>query len=105
MVGDVSEGYPAAEAVLQKGDRIIAVNDSVIQSWIEMIGIVVKGPDQPLIHLFTQWRYSSQTSISRQQALPQKCTGRHGKQMSGRIGITRFTETRALFCSGNGPWI
>lgn len=94
MVGDVSEGYPAAEAGLQKGDRIIAVNDSVIQSWIEMTGIVVKHPDQPLNFTYLRNGDTLQTSITPTGVAAKMQDGT--ETSVGRIGITRFTETREV---------
>ena len=94
MVGDVSEGYPAAEAGLQKGDRIIAVNDSVIQSWIEMTGIVVKHPDQPLNFTYLRNGDTLQTSITPTGVAAKMQDGT--ETTVGRIGITRFTETREV---------
>ena len=94
MVGDVSEGYPAAEAGLQKGDRIIAVNDSVIQSWIEMTGIVVKHPDQPLNFTYLRNGDTLQTSITPTGVAAKMQDGTETNV--GRIGITRFTETREV---------
>lgn len=94
MVGEVSEGYPAAEAGLQKGDRIIAVNDSVIQSWIEMTGIVVKHPDQPLNFTYLRNGDTLQTSITPTGVAAKMQDGTETNV--GRIGITRFTETREV---------
>lgn len=48
VVGELSPGYPAAEAGLQPGDRILAINDSVITSWGDMTAIIHNNPEVPL---------------------------------------------------------
>jgi len=48
QVGNLSPDYPAIQAGLQSGDLIVAINDSPINSWTDMTGIIYNNPGIPL---------------------------------------------------------
>ncbi len=48
IVGTVLPGTAAAEAGLQQGDRIVAIDERDVRSWSEMAGRVAKAPEQEL---------------------------------------------------------
>lgn len=48
VVGDVAEGYPAEKAGMQKGDRIIAIDDRPVDSWNTMKEIISRSKGEPL---------------------------------------------------------
>ncbi|MEM6292138.1 MAG: RIP metalloprotease RseP [Myxococcota bacterium] len=48
VVGTVLPGTAAAEAGLQQGDRIVAIDERDVRSWSEMAGRVAKSPEQEL---------------------------------------------------------
>lgn len=48
MVDDVMEGLPAAEAGVQKGDRIVAIDGTPIDSWERMQEMVAASKGRPL---------------------------------------------------------
>lgn len=48
VVGDVAEGYPAEKAGLQKGDRIVAIDDRTVDSWNTMKEIISRSKGEPL---------------------------------------------------------
>ena len=48
IIGDVAEGYPAKKAGLQKGDRIVAINDRAVDSWNTMKEIISQSHGEPL---------------------------------------------------------
>jgi regulator of sigma E protease len=47
-VGDLSPDYPAVLAGLRRGDQIIAINDSPVNSWTDMTDIIYNNPEKPL---------------------------------------------------------
>jgi regulator of sigma E protease len=48
VVGDVAEGYPAKKAGLQKGDRIVAIDDRPIDGWNAMKEVISHSKGEPL---------------------------------------------------------
>jgi regulator of sigma E protease len=49
VVGTVEAGYPAEEAGLQPGDRIVSVNGDEIASWEEMADVIHKSAGKPVV--------------------------------------------------------
>ena len=49
IVGNVLEGGVAAEAGLQTGDVIMAVNDTEINTWMELVNIIHNKPNEELV--------------------------------------------------------
>jgi len=47
-VDEVEEGYPAAEAGLKAGDVIVKIDNVRIDTWFDMVNIVVKNPGKNL---------------------------------------------------------
>lgn len=47
-IGDVMSGTPAEKAGLLKGDVIVRIEDTSLQTWQDMTEIIHKNPDQPL---------------------------------------------------------
>ncbi|MEG6511507.1 RIP metalloprotease RseP [Desulforamulus ruminis] len=47
-VGEVISGYPAQQAGMQAGDKIVAVNDKPVQDWNELVGEVNKYQGEPV---------------------------------------------------------
>ncbi|MBF0329489.1 MAG: RIP metalloprotease RseP [Nitrospirae bacterium] len=48
VVGDVMKDTPAESAGLQKGDRIVQIDDAQISQWSEMTEVIHKSPDKLL---------------------------------------------------------
>ncbi|MEJ8546451.1 RIP metalloprotease RseP [Brevibacillus borstelensis] len=48
VLGEVIHGGPAAQAGLQSGDRIVAIQGQPVATWREMVEIVSKSPDKQL---------------------------------------------------------
>ncbi|MCC5881278.1 MAG: sigma E protease regulator RseP [Halomonas sp.] len=48
VLGQVMEGEAAAEAGLQSGDEILAVNEVDIQEWMDFVSVVRANPGEPL---------------------------------------------------------
>jgi len=84
-VGSLVPGYPAAEAGLQTGDRIVAINDTAISSWGDMTEIINASPEKLLT--ITLLRANEKQDI---QITPRADTVRDeaGNEIAvGRIGI------------------
>ncbi|HXW68576.1 MAG TPA: RIP metalloprotease RseP [Dissulfurispiraceae bacterium] len=47
-IGEVMPDTPAAKALLQKGDKIVAINGSPVKEWAEMTDIIQGSPGKPL---------------------------------------------------------
>jgi len=48
VVDEVEEGYPAAAAGLRAGDVIVEIDGVRIDTWFDMVNVVVKNPGKPL---------------------------------------------------------
>ncbi len=48
IIGEVMENTPAARAMLQKGDRILGINDRQIDKWTDMTNIIHQSPNKLL---------------------------------------------------------
>ncbi len=90
-VGEVLDGAPAAEAGLQRGDWIMAINDSAVTNWNEMAAIISTQPDVPLT--FDIKRGDEQLKINMTPALSES-------DSSGRIGIGQYFEFRDISLLG-----
>ncbi len=47
-IGEVKEGFPAAKAGIQPGDRIVAVDGKATQHWNELAILIHRSPGKPL---------------------------------------------------------
>ena len=48
IIGDIVKNSPGEASGLQKNDKIIAVNDEIIESWDEWVEIIRRSPNQQL---------------------------------------------------------
>ncbi|MEC4684539.1 MAG: RIP metalloprotease RseP [Nitrospirota bacterium] len=48
VIDEVQEGYPASEAGLKAGDVIVKIDSKRIDTWFDMVNIVVKNPGKKL---------------------------------------------------------
>ncbi len=48
IVGEVVEGFPAAEAGLRPGDRIVAIDDQPVRYWDTLLEVIPKSGGRPL---------------------------------------------------------
>lgn len=49
IIGDAPYGKPAAQSGLAAGDRIVAIDDTKVNSWTEFVGIIRGSANKPLI--------------------------------------------------------
>ncbi|RMH78491.1 MAG: RIP metalloprotease RseP [Calditrichaeota bacterium] len=93
-VGDVLPDSPAHRAGLQRGDKIIAINDSAITDWMAMTRVVYAHPEKPLKFTVLRGADTLQMVIAPRSVQTRDA---EGKAITiGQIGITRYTEYRQL---------
>lgn len=94
VVGQLSPGYPAEQAGLQRGDRILAIGDSTIYSWNDMTRIIFNNPETPLE--FTILRGSDTLGISITPRATQYEDADGTEKTRGVIGIAPYREVREM---------
>ncbi|MCE5312835.1 MAG: RIP metalloprotease RseP [Nitrospiraceae bacterium] len=87
VVDELEPGYPAQLAGLKPGDKITAINNKEIATWIEIINIVSENPGKQLEFTIQRNNQSFNTLIT---PLLKEVEGPAGKMMQvGRIGIKK----------------
>ncbi|MCX8030547.1 MAG: RIP metalloprotease RseP [Thermodesulfovibrionales bacterium] len=66
IIGEVLENTPAAEAMLQKGDRILEINGKEVKKWTDMTEIIHSSPNKPI-----QLKISRQDTILTIKIVPE----------------------------------
>jgi regulator of sigma E protease len=85
-IGDVVSGYPAANAGLQSGDRVVALEGQSVSSWDELAEAIHKRPGRPTSLTV---RRGAETLTVTVTPLTVKDRGPDGKDAEvGRIGIS-----------------
>ncbi len=86
VVGSLQPGFPAVEAGLQPGDRIVAINDSTITSWNDMTALIYNSPGEPLTFTI---RRGDETFVKVITPKPHTIEDENGKSITrGLIGIS-----------------
>jgi regulator of sigma E protease len=87
VVDEVDQQYPAAAAGLIKGDRIVRIADTEINTWIDIINIVGKNPGKPMEFVVKRGEQQYALTIA-PKAIQEK--DRNGAPITiGRIGIKK----------------
>ena len=87
VVDEVDQSYPAAAAGLMKGDRIVRIADTEINTWIDIINIVGKNPEKPMEFVVKRGEQRYALTIA-PRAIQEK--DRNGNPITiGRIGIKK----------------
>ncbi|WLD95189.1 RIP metalloprotease RseP [Alkalihalobacillus sp. AL-G] len=90
MLGKVVDGDPAAEAGLQKGDRVLAVDGEAVNTWEELVIVIQKNPNEEL--QFSIERNGETVSVP---VTPGEREGSNGKA-EGFVGVYMPTEISFL---------
>lgn len=94
VVGEVSPGYPAEQAGLQTGDRILAINQQPVADWEEMTRIVRAHPDQPLQMTVLRGTDTLQITITPKPV--NEIGPDQSSQIVGKIGIGPYVQHRQI---------
>lgn len=101
VIDSVDPDYPAAAAGIQSGDRILRIDTTEINTWIDVVGMVAKNPGKTL-KIVVQ-RGESQKTIE----VAPKSVGvadRDGKTVTiGRLGIRKQGQGIFSFIKSDSP--
>ena len=107
-VGRVLEGYPAAQAGIQPGDRILAVNGSPVDNWEEMTRQIQNQVESVTLRLDRGGQISSvvlNPKVREQRGfLNRKRTGIVGITPSNEVRIQRYPLPQAVVRAWHQIW-
>ncbi|MDO8729949.1 MAG: RIP metalloprotease RseP [Candidatus Omnitrophota bacterium] len=108
-VGNVIEGYPAAEAGLKVGDRILAVDGQPVDAWEQMTLAIQARPDAVTLTVERDGKTFPQIIrpkvIERTNLFGAKTrTGMVGITPSDEVRIQRYSPPRAFLKAGSQVW-
>jgi regulator of sigma E protease len=87
VVDEVIAGYPAEQAGLKKGDRIINIADNEISTWLDIVGVVGVNADKPLKFVIKRGEETFSATITPK---PEKIQDKDGKDVIlGKIGVKK----------------
>ncbi len=97
VVGEVAPGMPAYQSGLKRDDRILKINDKIINNWYNMTEIITKNPGKELNFVIKRGNDTLNLSIMPQINIMEN-------KQRGIIGITqklpiKITENYGLFNS------
>lgn len=94
MVGELTPGYPASQAGLQTGDRIVAIDGTPVHSWDDMTQIIRASPGKELV--LTILRHGKQISVPIIPKSEQEVNEAGETETVGKIGIGPYVEHRKI---------
>jgi regulator of sigma E protease len=109
-IGEVKPDYPAYQAGLQKGDRILEVNGTPVERWEDLANAIHESKDRPLLMLVERNGKTFQVSVTPRVA-PQKNifgdevrVGLIGISPSGEYFSERFDPFTATYRAVIQSW-
>jgi regulator of sigma E protease len=84
MVDEVMEGMPAAEAGLQAGDRIVAIDGRPVDNWEDMLNRVTESEGRPMVFTVMRGDRTYDMEISPAEIRGKRHPGRQAKCVSHR---------------------
>jgi regulator of sigma E protease len=109
-IGEVTPDYPAYQAGLQKGDRILEVNGSPIKRWDDLATIIHDSTDRPLLLKVEREGKTLQVSVTPQVTTQKNMFGDEvrvgliGIKPSGNSFIERFDPFTATYRAVFQSW-
>jgi regulator of sigma E protease len=94
IVGEVIPGTPASKMGLKRGDRILSIDGTKVESWNEMTEIVRKNPEVPLN--FNIERGDSSLSLTITPETTDEIAEDGSSNFVGKIGIGLYLDTKKL---------
>ena len=90
VIDEVVAGNPAEAAGLKKGDRIVSIDGTEIDTWLDIVNVVALNPGKPLQFVVKR---SDETYSATITPKPEQVTGNDGKEITiGRVGIKRNSQ-------------
>lgn len=86
LIGEIEEGSPAAQADLEQGDRVLAIDGETVDSWNEMVAIIQQYPDEDITLEVEKENGQVQEETLRPEAVDVDT------QTIGRIGIQAYFD-------------
>lgn len=87
LIGEITPSSPAAESMLQTGDRVLAIDGEEIDTWTEMVLIVQEHPNESLefeVERENEERYTEEIT-------PAVATTEEGEEY-GQLGVTVYIK-------------
>ncbi len=94
-LSEVSEGYPAEEAGLQIGDKVLAIAGEDISEWSELTGIIRENPDNPIEFVFLRGA-DTLSVIATPKAMPSFNLETGTKDTVGQLGVLGETVNERI---------
>ncbi len=98
-VGEVKPGYPAAQAGLQKGDRVLEANGTPVKRWEDLAQIIHGSTDRPLVLKVARGEQNFQVSVT-----PQISTQKNIFGDEIRVGIIGIRPSGQFFTERSDPF-
>ncbi len=103
VLGEVVAEYPAAQAGIEKGDKILAINSENVSSWEEMTRIIHRYPADTVL---VKWQHNEEIIEKKVPTVANKILKDGEFQEVGMIGISPEYSTRAAgFFEGIGAGV
>jgi regulator of sigma E protease len=92
VIGDVVPGYPAAEAGVRRGDRLVRVNGDTVAAWESFVRAVEAAGERPL-HVVLR-RDTGEVALAMTPRLTRVSDRRGHVRTVGRVGLAPFFPVR-----------
>lgn len=98
-IGDVKPDYPAYQAGLQKGDRILEINGSAIRRWDDLARIIQESGGRPLLLRVERDQKSFSVSV-----IPRILSQKNLFGEDIQVGIIGISPSGNSFIESHGPF-
>jgi len=92
-IGEVSPNYPASEAGIVAGDRVVSVNGTTIEKWGDMTELIHNLPNQ---EIFVEWEHESEIKSATIKTRAEKAPIDGDIKEIGLIGISPEFELKKV---------
>ncbi len=98
-IGDVKTDYPAYQAGLQRGDRILEINGSPIRRWDDLARMIQESGGRPLLLLVERDQKTFSVSV-----IPRTVSQKNLFGDDIQVGIIGISPTGNSFIESHGPF-
>jgi len=93
VIGEVTPNFPASQAGMVKGDRILAINGQPVKTWEEMTKIIHALPDTQVV---IRWEHAGEVRTDTLHTVAEKMPIGGEIKVVGLIGISPEIEIRKI---------